>query len=197
MSVVKIYPPEYWDEFYRQNSTGWDIGYVSTPLKEYFDQLDNKNLKILVPGAGNGWEVEYLYNAGFKNTFLLDFSNAAIDSFKKRFPVFPEKNIIKEDFFKHKGKYDLIVEQTFFSSIPRDKRKQYVDNVYELLNTGGKFVGLLFNHEFGFAEPPFGGTPEEYKKLFSNRFSFIHFDVAYNSIKPRKSRELFVLLLKK
>jgi len=46
MEVNNNYPPEYWDNFYERNSLGWDIGYVSTPLKEYFDQLINKKLKF-------------------------------------------------------------------------------------------------------------------------------------------------------
>ncbi len=189
------YPPEYWDNFYEKDKLGWDIGYVSTPLKEYFDQIDDKNLKILVPGAGSGWEAEYLYNNGFENTFMLDFSQRAIEKFIKRCPSFPLKNIIKTDFFLHCGKYDLIVEQTFFSSIPRSLRKDYADKVYNLLKPGGKFTGLLFNHEFPFDEPPFGGTPEEYKKLFA-RFKFKVFETAYNSIKPRRGREIFFILEK-
>ncbi len=191
------YPPEYWDRFYQENRLGWDIGYVSTPLKAYFDQLQNKEIKILVPGAGNGWEVEYLFKQGFKHTYLLDFSAEAVKTFRRRFPEFPEKNIRQQDFFKHHGQYDLIVEQTFFSSLPRTKRKDYADKIHELLKPGGKLMGLLFNHEFNFPEPPFGGTPEEYKQLFSEKFSFVHFDTAYNSIKPRRNRELFLLLQKK
>lgn len=193
---MQNYPPEYWDRFYKEERTGWDIGYVSTPLKEYFDQLVDKNIRILVPGAGNGWEVEYLFKHGFKNTFLLDFSHEAVKKFRTRFPQFPKSNIIIENFFTHKGNYDLIVEQAFFSSLPRNERKKYVKKCHELLKTGGKLMGLLFNHEFELDEPPFGGTPEEYKILFRPKFSFVHFETAFNSIKPRRSRELFVLLLK-
>ena len=56
---------EYWDSKYDKGEIGWDIGYVSTPLKEYFDQLQDKSIKILVPGAGNAWEVEYLHKSSF------------------------------------------------------------------------------------------------------------------------------------
>jgi thiopurine S-methyltransferase len=193
---MDIFPPEYWDNFYRKNKLAWDIGYVSPPLKEYFNQLKDKNIRILIPGAGNGWEVEYLYKSGFKNTFLLDFSNEAINLFQKRFPEFPEENILNEDFFYHYGTYDLIVEQTFFSSLPVNKRNDYVTKMYNLLNEGGKLVGLLFKRMFYSEEPPYGGSEKEYIELFKNSFSFIYFEEAYNSIKPRKHNELFVLLLK-
>ena len=39
--------------------TGWDIGYVSTPIKEYFNQVKNKELKILIPGGGNSYKLNF------------------------------------------------------------------------------------------------------------------------------------------
>ena len=60
MSVIKL-GKEYWEEKYAKNSTGWNIGYISTPIKEYIDQLQNKSIKILIPGAGNSYEAEYLW----------------------------------------------------------------------------------------------------------------------------------------
>ncbi len=192
----EAYPPEYWDTFYEKNKIGWDIGYVSTPLRKYFDQIKDNTLTILIPGAGNGYEVEYLYEKGFKNIFLLDYSKKAIKSFINRYPHFPENNIINENFFTHHGTYDLIIEQTFFSSIPKTMRNNYAKKTFELLKPDGKLVGLLFNHEFQSNNPPFGGSPEEYRKLF-RQFHFKTFETAYNSIKPRRGREIFFILEKK
>lgn len=45
----------YWNERYQNSATGWDIGAVSTPLKEYIDQLDSKEIRILIPGCGNAY----------------------------------------------------------------------------------------------------------------------------------------------
>ncbi|GAL72269.1 hypothetical protein [Jejuia pallidilutea] len=117
----------YWSKRYQQHNTGWDIGVPSTPLKTYIDQLENKNLKILIPGAGNSYEAEYLFKNGFKNTYVLDIANAPLIAFQKRVPHFPSEQIIKGDFFKHKGIYDLVLEQTFFCSFPPlpENRKQY------------------------------------------------------------------------
>ena len=127
---------------------------------------------------------------------MLDWSDIIISEFKKRAVHFPAENIFTEDFFKHKGKYDLIIEQTFFCAIDRNLRAEYAKKVYELLNPGGKLTGLLFNHEFEKDTPPFGGSEEEYIKYFKPFFKFKHFSTAYNSIKPRAGRELFVNLIK-
>lgn len=182
---------EYWNRKYSENRLKWDIGYVSTPLKEYVDQVTNKQIRVLVPGAGNGYEAEYMHLTGFPFVFVLEISPAAIGNFRKRVPGFPADHIIEENFFVHDGKYDLIIEQTFFSSIIRKKRRDYAKKMHDLLNTGGKLVGLLFNHEFEGTEPPFGGTKAEYETLFSPYFSLDILEIAYNSIKPRKGRELF------
>jgi hypothetical protein len=56
---------------------------------------------------------------------------------------------------------------------------------------------LLFNREFNFPEPPFGGTENEYRALFSPLFEFKKMEIAHNSIKPRAGRELFIILQKK
>ncbi len=187
----------YWNETYLSKQTGWDVGYVVTPLKEYFDQLKDTSIRILIPGAGNAYEVEYLYQSGFANVYLLDFAPTPIQNFLKRNPTFPKDQIIEEDFFKHNSQYDLIVEHTFLTSIPRDQRANYAAKMNELLFENGKYVGLLFNHEFPNNYPPYGGTPDEYLKMFTPHFQINIFETAYNSIKPRKNRELFIQLTKK
>lgn len=187
----------YWEEKFSENETGWDIGYVSTPLKEYFDQLTNKDLKILIPGSGNGYEVEYLYKLGFKNVFVVEWSDTAVKNFLTRFPKFPALNIFTEDFFLHKGKFDLIIEQTFFCALHPSQRENYVKKVHELLSSNGKLAGLLFDREFNPNNPPFGGSKNEYVKLFEPYFNFKYFDSCYNSIPPRAGSELFVNLIKK
>ncbi len=188
---------QYWNNLYEQGKMGWDMGYVSPPLKDYFDQITDKTIKILIPGAGSSWEVEYLHNMGFTNVFLLDFAEKAVVNFKDRCPSFPENRIIYQDFFEHSEKYDLIVEQTFFSSFHPEHRLRFANKISDLLENKGKYMGLLFNHEFDFEGPPFGGTPEEYFKLFANKFETLKFETAYNSIRPRQGRELFILLRKK
>lgn len=186
----------FWEEKFQSNQTGWDIGYVSTPLKEYFDRLSDKNIKILIPGSGNGYEAEYLYKNGFKNVFVLDWSDTAIKNFTSRFSEFPIKNIFRENFFEHNGSYDLIIEQTFFCALNPSLRNEYVKKTHSLLNENGKLIGLLFNKDFGNPFPPFGGSKDEYIKLFEHYFNFKYFDECYNSIPTRAGTELFINLIK-
>lgn len=188
---------DFWDHKYSENLTGWDLGTVSLPIKEYIDQLSDKSASILIPGAGNAYEAEYLFLNGFSNVFVLDISRLALDNFKKRFPDFPDNQLLCQDFFEHNKTYDLIIEQTFFCAINPSDRSKYVEKVHSLLNEKGKLAGLLFNHEFEEAGPPFGGSIAEYEKLFSQYFTFKTFEVSHNSIKPRAGREHFIIFVKK
>lgn len=181
----------FWEEKYLQNRTGWDLGEVSPPLKAYFDTLKNKDLKILIPGAGNAYEAEYLYSIGFKNVYIVEWAPKAIENFRKRFPVFPLENILINDFFKINDKFDLIIEQTFFCALTPDLRKQYVSKMASLLNPNGLLVGLLFQINFE-GGPPFGGNESEYRELFSADFEILEMLTASNSIKPRQGNELFI-----
>lgn len=187
----------YWNNRYKDNTFGWDTGEITTPLKEYIDQLSNKELKILIPGAGNSYEAEYLFNHGFKQVHVLDFAEEPLKNIKKRCPDFPPEQLIKDDFFNHKGRYDLIIEQTFFCAIDPTLRSNYAEHMHELLNENGRLVGILFNTQFENPGPPFSGTKEEYEAYFKPYFEFKTFESCYNSIQPRAGRELFIHLIKK
>lgn len=187
---------DYWQTRWEEGQTGWDIGYASTPLVNYFDQLENKDQKILIPGAGNAYEGEYLHKNGFHNTYILDIAPGAIKSLKARFPQVPNDRIIQGDFFDLQDEFDLIVEQTFFCALDPALRKAYVSKMLQLLKPGGVLMGLLFHDELFTDHPPFGGYKEEYLPLFENKFEILNFDISRDSIKPRQGRELFIELKK-
>lgn len=186
----------YWENRYTKNETGWDIGVVSTPLKMYIDQLKNKNISILIPGAGNGYEFDYLLNKGFHDTYVMDIAQKPLDTILERNEI-EKKHLIHQDFFEHNGQYDLIIEQTFFCALDPTLRRNYVRKMLELLKPNGKIIGLLFNFELTLQGPPFGGSKEEYIDLFNDYFTIKTLENCYNSIKPRSNRELFFIFEKK
>ena len=188
---------EFWSQRYKENKTGWDLGSVSTPIKEYVDQLSNKELKILIPGAGNSYEAEYLFKNGFKNVTICDIAREPLQNLKERLPDFPKEQMINSDFFKLEGTYDLILEQTFFCAIPVEMRQEYARKTSELLDQNGRIAGLFFDFELNADGPPFGGNKEEYLTYFSPYFKIDIFERCYNSIPPRKGNELFFKFRKK
>ena len=173
------------------------MGQVSPPLKAYIDKLPEsaKEQAILVPGAGNAYEVGYLHEQGFTNVTLVDFAAAPIAAFAERYPDFPAEHLICADFFElssEQYQFDWVLEQTFFCAINPSRREEYVQQMAALLKPNGKLIGLLFDKDFGREEPPFGGTKAEYQQRFEQRFDIEIMEPSYNSHPARQGSELFI-----
>ena len=186
----------YWEERWINEKTNWDIGYSSPAIEEYILQYPNKEASILIPGCGNAYEVEFLWNRGFSNITVLDISTTAVQILRDKYQGKKGVTVICEDFFNHQGKYDLIIEQTFFCALHPDFRPQYVNKMHGLLNKGGRIIGVLFNRVFEKDGPPFGGSVLEYQNLFNNDFEIQKMEECYNSIEARKGSEVFINLKK-
>lgn len=184
----------FWTERYLQQQTGWDIGYVSTPIKTYLDQVEDKALHVLIPGAGNAYEAEYAWQQGFQNVWVVDISEEPLKHLAQRVPDFPKEQLIHQDFFAHEGQYDLIIEQTFFCALDPKLREAYALKMKNLLKPKGRLVGLLFNAPMNEDRPPFGGHQSEYQALFEKYFQIHTMAEAHNSIPPRQGKELFIRL---
>jgi SAM-dependent methyltransferase len=190
---------QYWSERYEKSQIGWDVGNVSPALKNYFDQLTDKSVAILIPGCGNAYEAEYLLQQGFTDVTLIDISGVLVQNLLEKLKNSIEKGVcrvIHQDFFEHSGNYDLIVEQTFFCAIDPIFRHKYAQKMNELLKPSGRLVGLLFGREF-VGGPPFGGTKEEYISYFSQYFDLKTIEKCTNSIPERADNELFINFLSK
>ena len=81
---AKTSDPSYWDNLYQSHDTAWDVGYPTTPMKDYIDQLADKSISILIPGCGNGYEAQYLLENGFNNVALVDISPSLTGALEKK-----------------------------------------------------------------------------------------------------------------
>lgn len=181
----------FWDTRWQNQNTGWDLGEVSPAIKNYIDQLENKELKVLIPGAGNAYEAEYLISQGFTNITIIDIAPTLIAQLKEKHKDTEVLILIEGDFFEHQGQYDLIIEQTFFCAIDPSLRDAYIDKMYKLLKPKGKLVGVLFNRDFE-GGPPFGGSKQEYEKRLKKKFTIHKLEECYCSYPARQDAELWM-----
>jgi methyl halide transferase len=185
----------YWNSRYLNDDAAWDAGAITTPIKAYFDGLTNKNLSILIPGAGNAYEAEYLVKQGFTDVTVCDIAPAALENLQRRCPSMKPEQLLLADFFKLKGPaYDLIIEQTFFCALDPSLRPRYFRKMTELLKPGGRLAGVLFDDKLNSDKPPFGGNREEYLNYILPTLRVITLEKCRNSIAPRAGRELFMEL---
>ena len=195
VSCEKPVDASYWEGQYQSKTIGWDLGTISPPIKTYIDRLEKKNSAILIPGCGNTYEAEYLLEKGFTNITVIDIAPTLVAVLKGKFNNNSNITIVLGDFFEHEGKYDLIIEQTFFCALPPPLRQKYVWKMHQLLADEGILAGLLFNRTFD-VSPPFGGSIVEYKILFKASFYFLKMDLCLNSASPRVNSELLIELKK-
>lgn len=188
---------DYWNSRYQMKETGWDIGFPSPPITEYINQLQQKDLPILIPGCGNAYEAEYLLAKGFTDITVIDIAPALTAALKERFREASGKSIriVNGDFFDHQGQYHLVLEQTFFCALHPLLRTSYAGKMHELLVKGGHLAGVLFNTLFEKEGPPFGGTVDEYERLFAPKFAIKKPEWCYNSIEKRSGTEVFINLI--
>ncbi len=187
----------FWNERWAAGETAWDAGKATPPIAEYMAQFPEKEAAILIPGCGSAHEAEALAEMGFQNITLLDIAPEAVARLQQKFADKPQIKVILGDFFQHEGRYDLILEQTFFCAIPPQRRAEYVQKAASLLRDGGRLVGVLFDKNFDKQGPPFGGHAAEYRALFSPYFDIQKMEACYNSIAPRAGTELFIHLVRK
>lgn len=187
----------FWNQRWEKGETGWDIGYALPPIIKFMEQYEKKDAAILIPGCGNAYEAAWMAEHGFTNITVMDIAPKAVDNLKAKFTDLPQIKIFCEDFFQHQGRYDLMIEQTFFCAHPPHRRKDYARVTASLLNAGGMVAGVLFNTVFEKAGPPFGGHVLEYQSVFEPWFKIKKMEACYNSIAPRAGKEVFFELMKK
>ncbi|PID65864.1 MAG: SAM-dependent methyltransferase [Gammaproteobacteria bacterium] len=193
----------FWQSRYEQGKIGWDMGCTSPPIKAFIDsELANasRDLSILIAGAGNAHEAQYLHQQGFNNVTVVDLVRAPLDNFADNVPTFNKKHLLESDFFaldEQTHQFDLSIEQTFFCAIDPERRAEFVQKTYTLLKPRGRLIGLLWDCDFASDEPPFGGSKAEYEALFSEQFELVRLVPCANSHPKRQGRELFVEFVKK
>lgn len=187
----------FWDNRYIRNETGWDIGQACPAFDHYFLSEDiDRQSRVLIPGAGNAYEVDMLLGHGYSQVTVLDIAPSLAERLQQKYLSNDSVRVLCQDFFAHEGTYDIILEQTFFCALPPSYREAYARKMHALLADSAYLVGVLFDRSFE-GGPPFGGSGDEYRSLFEPFFTLEIFESCKRSIAPRRGTELFVKLRKK
>src|SRR3972149_9330530 len=136
----------------------WNIETPPDALIELVDSGKVKPCKTIDLGCGTGNYAIYLASKGFDVTGI-DISPAAITIAKEN----AKKKGVKERFLvadvlgdldEVRETFDFAYDWELLHHIFPEKRKKYVENVYKILNPGGKYLTVCFSEK----DPEFGGA---------------------------------------
>lgn len=155
--------PDFWDSRFRDGVTPWDAGGVPPQLAQWLGRRSSP-LRVLIPGAGSGYEARLFAERGHE-VVAIDFSDAAIEAAQRS-----GHRVAKADFFAYPEKgFDLVYERAFLCALPRRLWPQWARRMAELLRPGGELAGFFYldDNQRG---PPFGTSERGLAELRADAF---------------------------
>jgi len=159
--------PEFWDTRFREGVTPWDAGGVPPALKNWIGRRAGR-LRVLIPGAGTGYEVRLFAEHGH-DVLAIDFSDAAIEAAKRELGSLCGR-VRKADFFElQDGPFDVVYERAFLCALPRTLWSEWARRMAEVVSPGGVLAGFFYidDNQRG---PPFGVSQEGLNDLLGKAF---------------------------
>lgn len=156
--------PDFWDTRYRDGVTPWDAGRVPPGLARWLKKQP-AGRRVLIPGCGSGYEVQYFADHG-DDVLGIDFSEPALSRARRlSLPV------RQADFFAlAEPPFDLVYERTFLCALPRTRWPEWSAHIAKLVRPGGRLAGFFFfdDNERG---PPFGISMTRLHELLDRTFT--------------------------
>jgi len=163
--------PQFWDERFEQEFTPWDLGGVPQALRDFVER-DSASRTVLIPGCGNGYELQFLSDAGWDAT-AIDFSPAAVSRARRLVGPWGSR-VVEADFFSWQPAQvlGLVYERAFLCALPPAMRPHVAARYAALLPPGALLAGFFF---FGSAPkgPPFGIARAELEALLTPHFALV------------------------
>ncbi|TVQ97048.1 MAG: methyltransferase domain-containing protein [Deltaproteobacteria bacterium] len=191
--------PDFWEALYLRAETGWDLGGPTPVLRAALDTgLLGEPGRIVVPGAGRGYDAVLLAERGFAVT-AVDFSASAVAHLQGEAAARGlEMDVRQQDVFaleeEPAGCMDACFEYTCFVAIDPALRERYAALLTHLVRPGGRLLFLAFPLGKESPGPPHGLTLEELEGLFGEAWRWVIDTEAPASVEARRPMERLVLL---
>jgi SAM-dependent methyltransferase len=192
--------PQFWEERYLSNTTGWDLNGATPVFKNLAEALVKG--KVCILGCGRGYDAIMLAEKGFEVT-AVDFAPSATNALESNARKESKTiNILQRDIFsltdEFKDHFDYVIEQTCFCAIHPNRRMDYVGLVENILKVNGKLIGLWFPLDKNLEEggPPYGVTENQIKSYFKVNWTIEKEEFSKLSIESRKNREKLIIFKK-
>ena len=140
--------PEYWETLYQTKKDSWDLGKANPALLEFFkNTLCPKKGRVLVPGAGRGWDAIAWAQRGHE-TLAVDYAQTAVGVLSAAAEKHPKLSVLNIDLFELSPKstepFDIIYEYGCFSAIHPGRRDEYFEVWDKMLRPGGLVIAIFY-----------------------------------------------------
>ncbi|PWN23218.1 thiol methyltransferase 1 [Microstroma glucosiphilum] len=193
-----------WSAAWTAKQTPWDSGGIPQPsLVSFMEDVeegkalrqDSQRKRVLIPGCGTGYDVEYFARLGFKEARGADIAPEAtqaaqawVDSLSPRPERYDRIHLESMDYLaladariEAESQYDLIYDYTFFCALPPSLRAKWAKAHANNLKAGeGMLITLCFPMQGDRpGGPPYSVSPELYREHL-----LPHFDLQYQGVPP-------------
>lgn len=165
--------PAFWNQRYRREETPWVLNKVPNALRSFLKRTKTRG-RVLIPGCGTHHEaIQAFRTAGF-DVIAIDFSAVAIAETAEALGRSGTAGLIQGDFFKHNfpKPFNLIYERTFLCAMHPRRWPRYAKRAAELLQPGGKLVGVFF-YGTDPEPPPYPLTEARAQEIFGRYFGLV------------------------
>src|ERR687892_380916 len=194
---MDVNSPDKWDANYGQGTDGWDLGGPTPVFKRLLLSQQLIPGRMIVLGAGRGYDAREFARHGFQVT-AVDFSSQAVQEMHRLASPDAPVEILQHDIFtlpdRLNNSFDYVLEYTCFCAIDPNRRAEYADLVTRLLKPDGIYIDLAFPLDGREGGPPFAVSAAEILDLFQARgFKLISREKPVDSISSRRyAEELFL-----
>ncbi len=194
--TFSVSEPGYWEDLYRRDDTGWDLG-TATPVFREMKHLIPGAGKMLVLGSGKGHDAIFFAQHGYE-TVGVDFAATAVKiAHQNALRAGTKAQFLQEDLFllplRFGGHFDVVVEYVTYCAIDPVRRGEYHRVVTSVLKPGGVFFALFFPIDARPGGPPYSVDVDEVRTVFSKTFVLLHESRPASSVKPRLGKELLMV----
>jgi SAM-dependent methyltransferase len=191
----------FWEEIYQNGRAPWDLGGPTPVFRRLLDSGKFTPGRMIVPGAGRGYDARMFARYGFEIT-AVDFAAEAVRDMQTLADSQAPVDVRQGDIFALSPDlnytFDYVLEYTCFCAIDPRRRPEYADLVARLLKSAGTYIALVFPIRDSEDGPPFSVSPEELIGLLAARgFVLQHRENAPpDSISPRRPFEALLIFQK-
>ena len=178
---------------YRKGEVFWDRGEPSPPMKEYLEGHAVRG-RALAPGCGRGHEVALAVEHGL-DAMGLDIAPTGVAEARARYPHLAERFVTGNLFDppeEMRGAFDVVLEHTCMSALPRTLRADYRRGIDLTLRRGGLLMGVWYIDpalDPGYEGPPFPFSVAELTALFAEGYEIVDDYVPGVAFQGREGRE--------